>query len=91
MLTSYCARSRWFLCACSVWDKSATNMQCGLCLQSPHTDMISVVNFAVLLLVARLARGQLDCAYPTRTDLASDTLRIRDATTKAKSTGDSSK
>ena len=44
--------------------------------------MISVVNSAVLLLVASLARGQLDCAYPTRTDLASviqNTLRSGDA------------
>ena len=44
--------------------------------------MISAVNFAVLLLVASLARGQLDCAYPTRTDLASviqNTLRSGDA------------
>ena len=65
-----------------------------MCLQSPDTDMSSVLNFAVLLLVAYLARGQLDCAYPTRTDLASviqNTLRSGDAATKAKSTGDSSK
>ena len=60
-------------------SKSATNADC-VC--SPHTDMISVVNFAVLLLVASLVRGQLDCAYPTRTDLASviqNTLRSGDA------------
>ena len=53
-----------------------------MCLQSPDTDMSSVLNFAVLLLVACLARGQLDCAYPTRTDLASviqNTLRSGDA------------